>query len=59
MDTFGSGSVNDYHAKRERKQMKCLDCGVELSSEWITIQDAIQLCHLCYEKQFSQKGESK
>ena len=38
--------------------MKCLDCGVKLSSEWITIQDAIQLCHLCYEKQFSQEGES-
>lgn len=37
--------------------MKCLDCKVNLSSEWITIQDSIQLCHLCYEKKFTVEGE--
>lgn len=37
--------------------MKCLDCNVDLSSEWITIQDSIQLCHSCYEKQFSPQTE--
>jgi hypothetical protein len=37
--------------------MKCLDCGVNLSSEWTTIQDAIQLCHLCYEKEYTLCGD--
>jgi len=39
--------------------MKCLDCKVNLSSEWITIQDSIQLCHLCYEKKFTVEGEEE
>ena len=39
--------------------MKCLDCGVILTSEWIIIQDAIQLCHPCYEKEYTVKeGEN-
>lgn len=39
--------------------MKCNGCGVSLSSEWEVAPDSIELCHLCYEKEYTIKGESK
>jgi hypothetical protein len=38
--------------------MNCLICDVNMASEGF-IQDAIQLCHTCYEKEFSEKKVSK
>jgi hypothetical protein len=35
--------------------MKCLECEVNLTSEWESIQDAIQLCHSCYPKLFGEE----
>jgi hypothetical protein len=34
--------------------MKCLDCDVILTSEWLAVQDAMQLCPPCYEKLFGE-----
>lgn len=38
--------------------MNCLKCGVNMASEGY-IQDAIQLCHSCYEVEFADKEEGK
>ena len=38
--------------------MKCLKCGVNMASEGY-IQDSIQLCHSCYEVEFTDKKEGK
>lgn len=44
--------LDKYGVKREEEQVKCLGCGVNLSSEWEVKPDDIQLCHLCYEKEY-------
>jgi hypothetical protein len=43
MDTFGGGSMSDYHAKTERENMKCKCCKLE-----VEVNDGANLCHYCY-----------
>jgi len=38
--------------------MNCLKCDVDMASEGY-IQDAIQLCHACYEIEFTSEKEGK
>lgn len=36
---------------------KCLECNVDLSSEWDIAPDTIQLCHPCYEVNYTVCGD--
>lgn len=37
--------------------MICKNCGVNLASEWVAAPDSIELCHLCYEKNYTLCGD--